>query len=157
MRNLTYPLPDKGITLPPEFPLSNINVPIVVHISKIDPATNQKDIDALRTKIPSLKYAHIVDDDDFTHKDFIVGVGAYELVYEPIVNSWRIFDSDRCSELEEEEQTIIRLGKMLYCWVLSIFRISLIFLNHFHLYSALWIEDSVSVANTLYLSLEFTT
>lgn len=86
--DLTYP--DLSSTkAPPDFPLWKINSSITLHIAVRDPVTNPLDIARLQSKIKTITYTQIVDDDDFTHSDFVFGMNTYRVVYERIVQYWQ--------------------------------------------------------------------
>lgn len=87
MQNLTYPV-DETTLVPPDFPLSKISSCITLHYSHGDGATNPKDIAQLQSKVKSIAYTQIVDDNKFSHVDFGTGITAYKLVYEYIVQFW---------------------------------------------------------------------
>lgn len=86
-RNMVFPLPLTPRFL--DYPLSQITANISIHKALDDVASNPVDLATLESKIPGrIKCTHIVSAPDFTHEDFAVGITAYKLVYEPIVDFW---------------------------------------------------------------------
>lgn len=86
IRNLSYPF-DPATPVPADFPLSNISACITLHYSHGDGATNTLDMFQLKSKVKSIEYTQLIDDEQFSHVDF-TGIKANKLVYEYIVKFW---------------------------------------------------------------------
>lgn len=72
--------------VPNDFPLSKITAKISLHYSAIDPSTSGKDMDLLRTKVPSIFHTQVVP--DFDHVEFAFGNKTAKLVFPNILSAW---------------------------------------------------------------------
>lgn len=91
IQNITYPVSNKTMVTPDDFPLSKIRAKISLHYSLGDPATSPEDIAEIRSRVKSIVYVQGLDDYTFSHTDFTLGKTANELIYADILNTWSLY------------------------------------------------------------------
>lgn len=82
--------------VPDDFPLSKITAKISLHYSAIDPNTSEKDMDLLKTKVPSIFHTQVVP--DLEHVEFAFGYKTATTVFPNILSAWN-------ENLERDEDT----------------------------------------------------
>lgn len=83
--NFTFP----STQIPPDFPLANISANISVHFSTGDTTSHPKDVAKLQSKVKSIIHVQMLEDDNFGHADFALGINAHKKVYANILSTWR--------------------------------------------------------------------
>lgn len=82
-----------GSRTPPLYNVDNIRAPIVIFYATEDSATNHADVDDLAKELTNLKAKFVVQDEDFTHVDFIYGIHVRTLVYDKLVQMMKEADN----------------------------------------------------------------
>lgn len=76
-----------GQEAPPEYNLSMVSAPVALYWSLGDWLADPRDVSQLRDRLPRLVLDFRVRDPKFTHLDFTLGIGARQLVYEPLMKA----------------------------------------------------------------------
>lgn len=90
--NMNYSSSD----VPNDFPLSKITAKISLHYSKIDASTSEKDMNLLKTKVPSIFHTQVLS--DINHVEFAFGNKTATYVFPNILSAWN-------EDLELDEDT----------------------------------------------------
>lgn len=72
-------------TVPENFRVDQITVPMYLHYSKNDPIADIKDVKRLIPMLNGTEALHLQRIDDFNHLDFILSVNAYKTIYPKIL------------------------------------------------------------------------
>ncbi|XP_064487854.1 lysosomal acid lipase/cholesteryl ester hydrolase-like [Ornithodoros turicata] len=70
---------------PPEYDLSRIMAPIALFSGPGDRLADLQDIEDLKHHLGSLVYDYLVPQEDFAHLDFVLGIHAQEILFEPVL------------------------------------------------------------------------
>lgn len=83
-----FGLQKTGTTVPSDFPLHQITVPISVHYSATDHLTDPTDVERLIPKLCGSRdlFVQKLNTSAFNHIDFVWGIHAAEVVYTKILN-----------------------------------------------------------------------
>lgn len=81
-----------GSVTPPEYNLENVVSRVILHYSDNDWLSSPIDVQRLHTKLPNAEMNHIPDE-KFEHMDFVWGIGARSVLYDPIIASMKLYDS----------------------------------------------------------------
>ncbi|XP_026468820.1 lipase 3-like [Ctenocephalides felis] len=80
---------------PPEYDLSKITAPVILHWSMNDWLSDPKDVDILMTKLGNLAGTYLVEDADWTHFDYTWGNDADKIVYKNIMDTIERYSTKR--------------------------------------------------------------
>lgn len=78
-----------GLSIPPEFPISRVAVPITLHLTPTDSLINLEYTIETASKFQNLFYVQIINETLFNHMDFAWGIHTNSLVYSKIL---KLFD-----------------------------------------------------------------
>lgn len=70
----------------PEYDVSRITTPVALFWSKNDNFVDTKDVKTLEMKLKSVVFSYCVPDPLFTHMDYVLGIGAHNLVYDKVLS-----------------------------------------------------------------------
>ncbi|XP_043481797.1 uncharacterized protein LOC122510908 [Leptopilina heterotoma] len=70
-------------TTPPDYPLENVNIPMVIYHGKNDYLAAPKDVELLASKLPIVLKRQLVQQRKLNHYDFVFGLRIKELAYDP--------------------------------------------------------------------------
>ncbi|XP_015605711.1 lipase 3 isoform X2 [Cephus cinctus] len=82
-------------TNPPEYILSNIDVPIAFYYADNDWLASSVDVDRLYKELPKKLGKYKVDFPKFNHLDFLWGIDAPKLVYERLLSSMKKYNKKK--------------------------------------------------------------
>lgn len=80
-----------GRPTPPAYNLKNVLTRVILHYSDNDWLSSPIDVRRLYAKLPNAEMNHIPDE-QFEHMDFVWGIGARKVLYEPIIASMKLYD-----------------------------------------------------------------
>ncbi|OXA55772.1 lipase 1 [Folsomia candida] len=78
-----------GQPKPPIYDFSKINVPVATFCSEGDELCRPLDVLTLSKQLPNLVGQYYINDDDFSHVDFMLGKRAHEIVFKRVIQILR--------------------------------------------------------------------
>lgn len=80
-----------GSVTPPKYNLKNVVTRVILHYSDNDWLAAVEDVHKLYLRLPNAELDHM-SDLQFEHMDFVWGIDAREILYEPIIASMKLYD-----------------------------------------------------------------
>lgn len=75
-----------GQANPPDYNLANVVAPVYLFYSKNDYLSNEKDVLRLNSELPNVKALMLMSDPLWTHLDYLWGIDAKTIVYQPLID-----------------------------------------------------------------------
>ncbi|XP_055640361.1 lipase 3-like [Toxorhynchites rutilus septentrionalis] len=81
-----------GQEKPPDYNLTNIVAPIILHYGRNDHLAHVENVERLARQLPNLMESHLIDMPLFNHMDFLIAKDAKKLLYTQIVDNIEQFN-----------------------------------------------------------------
>lgn len=75
-----------GTVASPAYDFSKITAAVALFSAREDFFANPQDVDTLRRSLPNVVFDYTVPDEGFSHLDFVLGIRAAQILYEPLID-----------------------------------------------------------------------
>lgn len=87
---------------PPDYNLSNVQVPVGLYYAQDDWLSDIRDVDQLKKFLPHVINDYLVPHEKFNHLDFIYGIDAQHLLYDEIVKTMQSGEFMRPNQIDND-------------------------------------------------------